>query len=285
MSFSFFPIQDCGWVYRTNFTNSNHYSISQEYINLQYTYFDYYPCRHVHSSCIPSVSTRACPMIDPSGVPRLIPKVIPDTEPSVDSSETPSIDPNNHLEASHIPYNGRLYPSDVCINSDNVSRVDSGTTNYTFTSRFPQGSNSTADTNNNPYIVPKLLPSYDPNHHHETDHTPYVGRHSILRMNPGYSPSSYLDIALPVHAISASSDSNSSIQGQFQFRLMFLTIDPMPSSSLSIDSSDLGSSSHISSVFLNIHLAPVPCSSFNSTIHTVTMVLYFDVDSKGNEYQ
>ena len=66
---------------------------------------------------------------------------------------------------------------------------------------------------------------------------------------------------------------------------MFLTIDPMPSSSLSIDSSDLDSSSHISSDFLNIHLAPVPCSSFNSTIHTVTMVLYFDVDSKGNEYQ
>ena len=61
---------------------------------------------------------------------------------------------------------------------------------------------------------------------------------------------------------------------------MFLTIDLMASSSLSIDSSDLASSS------LPLHIpSPVICSTFNSTIHTVTMVVHFDVDNKGNEYQ
>ena len=69
---------------------------------------------------------------------------------------------------------------------------------------------------------------------------------------------------------------------------MFLTNDPMTSSSLSIDPSDLVSSSlplHIPSDFLSIHSAPVLCSSFNSTIPTVTMVVHFDIDNKGNEYQ
>ena len=80
-----------------------------------------------------------------------------------------------------------LYPSDVYVNSDNVSRVDLDITNSTFTSRFHPGSNSTTDTNDNPYIVPTLLPSYDPNHHHERYSTPYVGRHSIPRIYPGYS--------------------------------------------------------------------------------------------------
>ena len=62
----------------------------------------------------------------------------------------------------------------------------------------------------------------------------------------------------------------------------------MTSSSSSIDSSDLAPSSlplHIPNDFLSFHSAPVLCSSFNSTIHTVTMVVHFDVDNKGNEYQ
>ena len=59
------------------------------------------------------------------------------------------------------------------------------------------------------------------------------------RFNSGYSPSSSIDIASPVHAISTSSDSKSRIKRKFQFRLLFLTIVPMTSSSSSIDSSDL----------------------------------------------
>ena len=206
MFFSLFPIQDCGWVYRTNFTNFNHSSISQEYIKLQYTYLDYYPCQQVHSSCIPSVSTRApnndgictnfkffpdilrdpiVSFVGPRVVPQIIisnvgPKVVPDTEPSVDSSETPSIDPDHHLETSPVKYNGCNY----------------------------------------------------------------------------FSP----DIASPVHRL-------------FQFRLLLLKLYPRTSSSSNIDSNDLFSS------------APVLCSSFNSTIHTVTMVVHLDVGNKGKEYQ
>ena len=81
---------------------------------------------------------------------------------------------------------------------------------------------------------------------------------------------------------------NQEFNDNFNFQLLFLTIASMTSSSSSIDSSDLASSSlhlYIPSDFLSIHSAPVLCSSFNSIIHTVTMIVHFDVDNKGNKYQ
>ena len=95
------PIRDCGWVYRTN-SNPN---ISQESIKLQYTYLDCYPSQHVHSSCIPSVTTRACPMIDPSGVST---RACPMIDPGVYPSFTPTLMSILDSGFIHEYYNGLL---------------------------------------------------------------------------------------------------------------------------------------------------------------------------------
>ena len=108
-----------------------------------------------------------------------------------------------------IEVSSRDSNSALKVNSASVSNVNLCTSNSTFNSMFHPGCNSSTDTNDNP------------------------------RINPGYNPSSSIDIASPVHVISASSDSKSRIQRRFQFRLLFLTIDPMTSSSSSIDSSDI----------------------------------------------
>ena len=98
---SLFPIRDCGWVYGTN----SNPSIFQESIKLQYTYLDYYPSQHVHSSCILSVSTRACPMIDPSGVSTRACAMI---DPSVYPSFAPTLVSTLDSGLIHEYYNGLL---------------------------------------------------------------------------------------------------------------------------------------------------------------------------------
>merc|ERR1719464_322564 len=244
MFFSLFPIQDCGWVYRTNRTisiNSNHSSIS---INSNHSSMSTSNSRFIHKNSyglFPCLHTRRrisfSSIVDPFPNARLSPSFVQATSsnPSFDPSVVPILIPN--------------YVTDIEPNQDTT---------------FPN--------NDGIYTNDKFFPDKQ-------------GRHSIPRMNPGYSPSSYLDIASPVHAFSDSSDSNSSIQRRFQFRLIFLRIDPMHSSRLSIDSNNLDLSSHIPSDFMNIYSAPVLYSSFNSTIYKITMVVYFDVDRKRNEYQ